>query len=113
MKATELFAQLQTQREQGRSPFEKEVVVRLAGRDYTVRSIDVCTAAFVLEGGEEITHEDTLPGTSGAVPRAELSQETAATADAQDAFAEAVPEATTEVTTPHKSTREETRRRQS
>ena len=111
MKAREIFAQLQTQLVQEHSPLEKEVVVRLAGRDYTVRSIDVSTAALVLQGGEEITHEDTLPGTSGAVPHAELSQEAAAPADAQDAFAEAVPEATTEVTTPRKSTREETRRR--
>ena len=106
MKAREIFAQLQTQLVQEHSPLEKEVVVRLAGRDYTVRSIDVSTAALVLEGGAEVLQDDTLPGPSGAVPRAELSQETAA----PDAFAEAVPEVTTEVTKPRGSAQEETGR---
>ena len=109
MNARELFAQLKTQLDQGRSPLEQEVVVRLAGRDYTVRSIDVSTAALVLEGGAEVIHDDTLPGPSGAVPRAELSQETAAA----DAFAEAVPEVTTEGATPRTSASQEAGRRRS
>ena len=68
MKAKEIVAHLKTQLEQGRSPFEKEVVVRLAGRDYAVRSIDASTAAVVLEGGDEILQDDMLPGTPARGP---------------------------------------------
>jgi hypothetical protein len=113
MKAKDIIAHLKTQLEQGLAPFEQEVVVRLAGRDYTVRSIDASTAALVLEGGAEVIQDDTLPGTSGAVPHAELSQETAAPVDTHDAFAEAVPEVTTEVATPRANTRAETGRQSS
>jgi hypothetical protein len=62
MQAKELVAYLKTQFEQGLSPFEKEVVVRLAGRDYAIRNIDTSTSAIVLEGGEAIIHEDSLQG---------------------------------------------------
>ena len=46
MTTRELLAQLQTQLDQGRVPREQEVVVRLAGRDYTVRRLDASTAAL-------------------------------------------------------------------
>jgi hypothetical protein len=94
MQTKKLLQCLKTQIAQGIAPFEKEIVLRIAGRDYAVRSIDTSTAPMIFEAGEEIIHDDTLAGASGAVPRAELSQETAAT----DAFAQAVPEATTDVT---------------
>jgi len=62
MKAKEILAQLKTELEEGHTPFEKEVMVRMAERDYAIRSIDTSTAAIVLEVGEEVILEDTRAG---------------------------------------------------
>jgi hypothetical protein len=62
MKAKAILAYLKTQLEGGDSPFEKEVLLRVAGRDYAIRSIDASTSAILLEGGEEVTYADTLAG---------------------------------------------------
>jgi hypothetical protein len=66
MKAKQLLEYVNTQLEQGHSPLEKEVVLRVAGRDYAIRSLDASTSAIILEGGEEVIHEDTLPGIAEA-----------------------------------------------
>jgi hypothetical protein len=64
MKAKDIVAHLNTQLGQSRSALEKEVVVRIGGQDYAIRGIDASTAAVILEGGAEVTHEDTLSGGS-------------------------------------------------
>jgi hypothetical protein len=51
---------INTQRTPGRATLEKEVVLRVAGKDYAIRRIDASTATIVLEGGEEVIHEDSL-----------------------------------------------------
>jgi hypothetical protein len=68
MKAKHLLEYLETQSERSEATlFEKEVVVRVGGREYAIRRVDASTSAIVLEGGEELIQEDTLPG-RGDVP---------------------------------------------
>jgi hypothetical protein len=62
MTVKEIAECVRTQLEQGRVPFEKEVVLRVGGRDYAVRGVDTSTSAIVLEGGEAVVHEDSLQG---------------------------------------------------
>jgi len=68
MQAKEILAFLKTQLEEGHTPFEKNVVVRLGGRDYAMRSIDASTADIILEVGEPVLHDDSLPGERAAGP---------------------------------------------
>jgi hypothetical protein len=68
MQTKEILACLKTEIEQGLSPFEKDVMVRIAGRDYAIRRIDTSTSAIVLEAGEEVLHEDSLQGDRAAGP---------------------------------------------
>jgi hypothetical protein len=68
MKAKHLLEYLETQSERSEATlFEKEVVVRVGGREYAIRRVDASTSTIVLEGGEELIQEDTLPG-RGDVP---------------------------------------------
>jgi hypothetical protein len=67
MKAKHILEYLETQSENSATLFEKEVMVRVGGREYAIRRVDASRSAIVLEGGEEIIHEDTRPGL-GNVP---------------------------------------------
>jgi hypothetical protein len=67
MKVKQILEYLKQQSQGGTSLFEKEMVVRIEGREYAIRSIDASTSDVVLWGGEEIIHEDTRPGL-GDVP---------------------------------------------
>jgi hypothetical protein len=107
MQAKQLFDYLETLFEQGSAAVEHEVLLRVAGRDYAIQRLEASTVGLVLEAREAVLHADALQGTSGDVPRAELSQETATPEDAQDAFAAAAPEATIDVTPNRQSPREE------
>jgi hypothetical protein len=62
MKVKQILEYLKQQADRSASLFEQEVVLRVEGRDYAIRSIDTSTSAVVLWGGEEIIHEDTRPG---------------------------------------------------
>lgn len=62
MKVKQMLAYLKQQSDRSASLFEQEVVLRVDGRDYAIRSIDSSTSAVVFWGGEEIIHEDTQPG---------------------------------------------------
>ena len=67
MKVKQILAYLKQQSDRSASLFEQEVVLRVEGRDYAIRSIDSSTSAVVFWGGEELIHENTLPGV-GDVP---------------------------------------------
>jgi hypothetical protein len=67
MKVRHIVDYVKQQSDSDASLFEKEVVLRVGGRDYAIRSIDTSTSDIVLWGGEEIIHEDTRPGI-GDVP---------------------------------------------
>jgi hypothetical protein len=62
MKVRQMLEYLKQQSEGSASLFEKEVMLRVEGREYAIRSIDTSTSDLVLWGGEEIIHEDTRPG---------------------------------------------------
>jgi hypothetical protein len=67
MNAEQLLAALQRQLARRPSPAGHEVVLRAGGRDYAIRSMDASRSSVILEGGEEIIHEDARPGI-GEVP---------------------------------------------
>ena len=66
MKVRQILEYLKQQSESSASLFEQEVVLRVEGRDYAIRSIDTSTSDLVLWGGEEIIHADTRPGIGDA-----------------------------------------------
>jgi hypothetical protein len=66
MKVRQILEYLKQQSESSASLFEQEVVLRIEGRDYAIRSMDTSTSDIVLWGGEEIIHEDTRPGIGDA-----------------------------------------------
>ena len=65
MKVRHIVDHVKQQIDSGAALWEKEVVLRVGGRDYAIRSIDTSTSDIVLWGGEEIIHEDTRPGVGG------------------------------------------------
>ena len=53
---------LKTQLELRPSSIAKEVLLRIAGRDYAVRGIYAGTSHIIIEGGEDVTSEATAQG---------------------------------------------------
>ena len=100
MSLDDLIAALNTHRPPSPTPGQPEVVLRIAGRDYTIRGIYASTAHVIIEGGEEVTPATSAPERLAAVPGGPEGEgvEPAPPADRQQAaqitpVAESVPDA--------------------
>jgi hypothetical protein len=68
MSLDDLIAALNTHRPPSPTPGQPEVVLRIAGRDYSIRGIYASTAHVIIEGGEEVTPATAGPERLATVP---------------------------------------------
>jgi hypothetical protein len=98
MSLDDLVAALHTHRPHDPTPGRPEVVLRIAGKDYTIRGIYASTAHVIIEGGEEMTPAALSPERLVAAPGGPEGEggEPAPPADRQQA-GDHEPQATTAV----------------
>lgn len=68
MQIEQVVEQLASQLDLRPSLGGKAVVLRVAGKDYALRRIAGSASSIIIEGGEELTHDDSLSGPPSTVP---------------------------------------------